>query len=304
MAIHSYSSIYNLGHKALEDLFDGAVLIEEKIDGSQISFRKDKDGNYEIRSKGKDQTPPITDKMFELVVEKTKNLPLYKEWIYRSELLNKCKHNSLIYSRIPHNNIVIFDIDIGLENYLSWEEKKKESERLGFEVAPVLFEGKIASWEELKPLLDTDSFLGGTKIEGIVIKNYARFGVDKKTLMGKFVSEAFKEVHSREWKKANPQTKDIVSMFIDAFRTEARWQKAIQHLKEQGQDITVVQAIGPLLKEINQDVLKEEEDNIKDALFKWAWPRISRGMVAGVPQWFKEKIAEEGFLNEAPKIYS
>ena len=123
------------------NFFANSVLIHN----SQVSFRKDKDGNYEIRSKGKDQTPPITDKMFELVVEKTKNLPLYKEWIYRSELLNKCKHNSLIYSRIPHNNIVIFDIDIGLENYLSWEEKKKESERLGFEVAPVLFEGKIAT---------------------------------------------------------------------------------------------------------------------------------------------------------------
>ena len=36
--MRSYPKIYNLGHKYLEELFLDDVLIEEKIDGSQISF--------------------------------------------------------------------------------------------------------------------------------------------------------------------------------------------------------------------------------------------------------------------------
>ena len=35
---HSYGKIFNLGHKETEALFDGPVVVEEKIDGSQFSF--------------------------------------------------------------------------------------------------------------------------------------------------------------------------------------------------------------------------------------------------------------------------
>ena len=50
--INSYPSIYNLGHKAITDLLKGPVIVEEKIDGSQLSFRKDSEGSLHIRSKG------------------------------------------------------------------------------------------------------------------------------------------------------------------------------------------------------------------------------------------------------------
>lgn len=50
--IHSYPTIYNLGHRAIVDLLKGPVIVEEKIDGSQISFRKDEQGDLEVRSKG------------------------------------------------------------------------------------------------------------------------------------------------------------------------------------------------------------------------------------------------------------
>ena len=53
--------------------------------------------------------------------------------------------------------------------------------------------------------------------------------------------------------------------------------------------------IGALMKEIHKDLLAEEEDKIKDVLFKWAWPKIARGVAAGVPQWYKEKLAAKQF---------
>jgi len=36
--LHSYPSVYAIGHKAIEEIFLGPVLIEEKIDGSQFSW--------------------------------------------------------------------------------------------------------------------------------------------------------------------------------------------------------------------------------------------------------------------------
>ena len=292
--IHSYSSIYNIGHRALADLFDGDVTVEEKCDGSQFSF-KFEDGELTCRSKGKDQSPGRTDQMFELAVESVKDLDLVVGWTYRGEYLSKPKHNTLSYGRVPKLHVVIFDIDAGEESYLSYTAKAEECARLGLEVVPFLFGGTVNNWETLKDLLDRESFLGGTKIEGFVVKNYARFGPDKKVLMGKFVSEAFKEKHGKEWKNSNPGQGDILLRLGEVYRHENRWLKAIQHLRDSGELQDAPQDIGPLLKEINADLLKEETEQIKDALFKWAWPHIGRKATAGFADWYKTRLAESAF---------
>lgn len=226
--LHSYASIFNLGHAAVADIFDGPVLIQEKVDGSQFSFGHI-DGEFVCRSKGKDQTPPVTDKMFDLAVKYTGELDLHPNWVYRGEFLAKPKHNALAYERVPIGHIVIFDIDIGLEKYLPYPDMIAECQRIGLEPVPLLLPWSQwdGGWEGLKAFLQTHSFLGGQLIEGMVIKAYGRYGVDKKTLMAKFVSEAFKEVHDKEWKKSNPGGKDVVQTLIERLRSEARWHKAI-----------------------------------------------------------------------------
>jgi hypothetical protein len=137
------------------------------------------------------------------------------------------------------------------------------------------------------------SFLGGNKVEGVVLKNYARFGVDKKFLVAKVVSEEFKEIHRHEWKSANPGRTDIVEMLIAGLKTPARWNKAIQHLKERGLLSDAPQDIGLLLNEIKLDTLNECELDIKDELFKHFWPRIARGIIAGFPEYYKGKLDDQ-----------
>jgi len=294
--LHSYPSIYNLGHAAVADIFDGPVVIQEKVDGSQFSFGL-VEGEYKCRSKGKDQSPPATDKMFELAVENTKVLPLHPSWQYRGEFLSKPKHNALAYDRVPQNNVVIFDIDRGLENYLPYNEMTIECHRLGLETVPLIFDKGlwIDGWEGLKAFLDSESFLGGKKIEGIVIKAYGRYGVDKKTLMAKYVSEDYKEAHDKEWKMANPIQSDVVHTLIERLRTPARWHKAIQHLRDSGELTMSPKDIGPLLQEVQADIKEEESERIKAALFGWAWPKISRAVIAGFPEFYKEWLAEQQF---------
>lgn len=291
---HSYPSIFNVGHKAVADIFTDDVLIEEKVDGSQFSFGLFDDG-LRVRSKGQVMLVDAPDKMFQRAVDAVKGLPLTPGWTYRAEYLMKPKHNTLAYDRIPAQHLIVFDINSSQEEYLSWETKAKEAERLGLETVPCLFYGRITNVEQVKALLDTVSVLGGQRIEGVVVKNYARFGPDKKALMAKHVSEAFKEIHKIEWKLANPKSGDILDTLIDAFRTPARWAKAVQHLRDEGRLEGSPRDIGALFKEVPGDVQKECEEEMKAMLFRWAWPRVQRGITAGLAEWYKEQLLASQF---------
>lgn len=298
---NSYPSIFNLGHKCLTDLFADPVLVEEKIDGSQFSFGrfKDEEGNefLRCRSKGAELNLVAPEGMFIKAIEVVKKLDLKLGWTYRAEYLMKPKHNTLCYDRNPKDHLIIFDINTGLETYLTYQEKKAEAERIGLEIVPILYDGTITDANKFRELLELESCLGGQKIEGVVIKNYNRFGPDKKVLMGKFVSEHFKEVHKREWKATNPAQGDIIIGLVNEYKTPARWQKALQHLNEAGSLTGTPQDIGFLMKEVPLDVAKECEADIKDKLWEWAWPKIRRGIVGGLPEWYKEELLKKQFEN-------
>lgn len=296
---HSYPSIYNLGHRSVKDLLTVPVNVEEKVDGSQFSWGKTEEGELLIRSKGQKMVLDAPEKMFNRAVETVKSLSdkLTPGWTYRAEYLNKPKHNTLAYDRVPNGFLVVFDINRGEEEYTSYEEKKAEAERLGLETAPLLFQGNLDNIDSLKILFETTSFLGGQKIEGVVVKqqNPVLFGQDKKALIGKFVSEAFKEVHQGEWKKSNPTSGDLVMEIGTRLKTPARWHKAVQHLKEAGKIEDSPKDIGALMKEVPADIKKECEAEIRDLLFSHYWPKIARFVAAGLPEWYKEELLKKQF---------
>lgn len=294
--INSYPSIYQLGHAAVKDIFGDFVIVEEKVDGSQFSFGLI-EGELVARSKGKQLIIDAPEKMFNRAIEKIKAISsqLHPEWIYRGEYLEKPKHNTLAYDRTPNNNIVIFDITTGPETYLSHNQKYEEARRLGFETVPLLFSGVVKDYEMFKSFLDMTSFLGGQKVEGVVIKNYTLFTQEKKVAIAKYVSEAFKEVHSGEWKKNNPTSRDIEFLMIEKYRTPARWNKAIQHLRDEGELQGSMRDIPALLKEVSQDTEKECAEEIKDALYKHFWPKIQRGIISGLPEHYKDVLAQSAF---------
>lgn len=302
--LHSYSSIYAIGHRAAADLFVGPVVVEEKLDGSQFSFGVTEDGETLLcRSKGADIFPENPEKMFAKAVESVLAIrdDLTPGWTYRGEYFQKPKHNTIAYGRVPEKHIILFDVDTGLQDYLDPDAKRTEAGRLGLEVVPTIFEGHVSAFDDIKAMMRTESVLGGATPEGLVFKNYGQFGPDKKTLMGKYVTEEFKEVHKGEWKKSNPGHGDIVSSLITQYRTPARWKKAVHHLRDAGVLTESPKDIPALMKEINVDVLKECEQDIKDALFAWAWPKIGRGITAGAPQWWKDELAQSAFAEALPE---
>lgn len=292
---HSYPSIFALGHRAVENLFSGPVTIEEKVDGSQFSWGLF-DGELRARSKGQQLVMDAPEKMFNKAVELVVALKplLHDGWTYRGEFLRSPHHNALTYSRVPKGHVVLFDINTGEEEYMLEREKKEEAERLGLEVVPT-FNVVVSGVDQIIALLENESFLGGTKIEGVVVKNYSLFGLDKKVLMGKYVSEAFKEVHNKTWHVTNPRRSDVVQWLVSRYKTDARWEKGIQHLREQGVITDSPKDIGPIMKEIQADIQKECEDEIKAKLFEWAKPHILRGALAGFPLWYKDQLLKKQF---------
>jgi hypothetical protein len=302
--IGSYPSIFTIGHAALGTLLEGDVIVEEKVDGSQFSFGLI-NGELCLRSKGAQLFAAEPEGMFKQAVEAVKAIAhlLTPEWSYRGEYLQKPKHNTLAYSRIPQNHVIIFDINTGLETYLSADQKREEAARLGFECVPQLFVGKVESPEHLRSFLNTESVLGGQTVEGVVIKpvNYDVFGRDKKVLIGKYVSESFKEKHVKEWKGSNPTQNDVIVTLGQTYNSQVRWRKAIQHLRDDGKLEGSPRDIGYLIQEVPSDILKDSEQEIKDALFKWAWPHIKRHATRGLPEWYKDQLLQQGFAPETEK---
>ena len=235
--------------------------------------------------------------MFKKAVETASNLAgkLKLGWTYRAEYLIKPKHNTLVYDRVPKDHLIVFDIATGLETYMRYADKADECDRLGLEVVPQIYCGWIKSVEEFRAMLDTMSVLGGQKIEGVVVKNYNRFGQDKKILLGKFVSEAFKETHSKEWKASNPTQNDVIEHLASTLKTDARWHKAVHHLRERGILENSPHDIGLLMREVPLDIEKEEIDYIKDKLYEWAWPHLRRRVTGGLPEWYKEQLLQRQF---------
>jgi RNA ligase len=294
---HSYPKIFALGHRAIAELFLDDVLIEEKVDGSQFSFGRF-GGELKCRSKGATLNVEYPEKMFAEAVETAKSLDLIDGWTYRGEYLKKPKHNALAYDRVPNKHIILFDINTAEEEYLTYDDKRKEAERIGLEIVPIIHSGRVSDPSTLLAFLERESILGGQKIEGVVAKNYHRFGMDKKALMGKYVAEAYKEVHSAEWKESNPTTGDVIQRLILQLRTPARWNKAVQHLRENGELTETPKDIGNLIKEAQRDIEEECSDEIKESLYRYAISHIKRGVTGGLPEWYKEQLLQLQFTKQ------
>ena len=293
--ISSFPKIFAIGNDRISDIFFDEVEVTEKIDGSQFCWGKI-NGELHFRSKGAVLYKENPQKMFregiEYIISIKDRLP--NGIVFYSEYLQKPKHNVLAYDRIPKNNIALFGaIDYTKQMMIS--DYWKYANQLEIDRVPILRIGKVNNVEELHTLLDKESVLGGPKIEGIVIKNYKKElfigGVLLPLMSGKYVSEKFKEVHNRDWKKGHT-TKGRFELFKESFRTEARWEKAIQHMRERGELENDPRDIGKLIKEIQDDIETEEKENIKEYLYKEFKREIMSSAIKGFPIWYKNRLLE------------
>ena len=298
--ITAFPKIFAIGTDYIKDIFNEEVEVTEKVDGSQFAFGKI-DGEFFMRSKGRQIFPETPDKMFKEAVDYALSLEdkVEDNTVYYCEYLRTPRHNMLTYERIPKNHLALFAVSNGRDRFNhSHIELTGIAKNLDIEVVPLLYKGRVDSPEELLELLEKDSILGGVSVEGIVAKNFDRpflLGGQPIPLMaGKFVSEKFKEVHREQWGKKF-STKGKWETFLESFKTEARWHKAVQHLKEAGELENAPRDIGKLIKEIQSDISDEEKEDIKEFLWKEFGGQLLRHSTRGFAEWYKEELMKNSF---------
>jgi hypothetical protein len=281
-------------------LLTAPVIVQEKIDGSQFSFGLI-DNVLRIRSKGQEMNPAAPEKLFArataTVLELQERGALVPGWTYRGEVLDKPKHNVLAYDRVPVGNVILFDINKGEEDYMDPDTLGFTAQAMGLESVRTfgIYEPGDLDLTGITGLLQETSALGGNKIEGVVVKSQSLYGPDKKRLMGKYVSEAFKEKHSETWKSQTGAKATVMEQIIGKFKTTARWDKAIIHLREKGLIEDSPRDIPALMREVTEDVFREEGAAIAAMLLEFYRRDIGKGIANGLPEYWKAQLLAKQF---------
>lgn len=295
--VPSYTKVIAIGSSFTEEALTGDVILQEKVDGSQFDFGLNEDGIVVCRSHNAQMdVESLSNNMFQCGTDYLNSIQeviktFEPDTYFYAEFLQKPKHNTLKYGRIPKNNIVIFDAMIK-GRWATREELTVFAKKMDIDLIPELYRGK-ADIEKVKELLTTPSYLGEEIIEGVVIKNYNQtimLGGHIFPLFTKYVREAFKERHAADWKVRQP--KGALQEFVDGFKTEARWNKAIIHAKEQNLLVQSPKDIGVLIPAIQNDIKEEETENIKNHLYKCFIEDILRSSVKGFPEYYKNLLLE------------
>ena len=303
-----YPKVLSLGQPLLCEIFDDPVEITEKIDGSQCRIHL----TEEIVQCGSKNAGIADEKMFALAHDQATMMWNDSTWwtlgndiTLFTEFLNKEKHNVLIYSRVPRNNLYLFGAIID-DRHLQTKELTELANKLDIEPPHVVAsEIEVGNQDDLNEYLKTPSALGNTILEGIVIKNYHRsypallastqafFGYP---LCGKIVRDDFKERLNKEW-SGKKQREAPLTKITTEFFTEARFHKAIQHLEEEGKITYEMNNLKDIIPEFYADLLDEEKDAIIEMVMRDFWKPLRRKCDSFAVQEWKKYLVEKQFGN-------
>lgn len=294
----AYPKVQGLGPRVIIDP-DKDYYVEEKVDGSQFSFGV-RDGELLCRSKNSAIDIANPPGMFLGAVQTAFLLAdagsLIEGWTYRAEAMMKPKHNALTYGRTPKGHLVLFDVETERGEPVERAYKEAIADSLGLEVVPQLYAGPL-TMGTFETLLKVESFLGGPTVEGVVIKSdvpeYVIYGGQEVRLVMKYVSEAFKEINKANWKSENPDRRDAIALVTAQLRTQARWAKAVQHLRDEGRLTGTARDIGPLINEIQDDIFRHDADEVAALLLTAFMPILKKTAAHGFAEWYKERLLAE-----------
>ena len=305
--MNKYPKILSVGHKLLSQLFDDPVEITEKVDGSQFRINLTKD-QVIWGSRNKDCTQ---EEMFDIAIRQAKRIWNDGDWqsfgdniTLFCEYLRTERHNTIKYNRVPRNNLYLFGAIIDGVHCES-DELLRLANTLEIDPPVVISHAKIDSSDKLNNFLQTESYLGGAKIEGVVIKNYCKsydpllvstqhfLGYP---LAGKLVREDFREKNTKN-RNTNKGTKGI-DRITGIYFTKQRLHKAIQHLEEDGKIQGEKKDLKYLIPEFYDDIVSECFDEINEMIIREIWADIKRRGSNFVVKHYIEYLTKKQFDEE------
>jgi hypothetical protein len=289
--LSEYGKVLHVGHRGVASVFDGDVVVQEKIDGSQLSWCCDEDGALRARSRGQVINVADPPKLFGPAIEHLRAANergcIARGLLFRGEAVCGRRHNRIEYERVPAGCVVLFEAGDGAPLY-------GYARTMGVEAVSELYRGRIDGPDALHALLPRESFLGGM-CEGLVVKNYGQ--VDPNTgaapLKAKLVSGAFAET-ARVRRPRLGGGDGLVGVLSAAVATEARFEKAVQRLSEDGVLTNSLADIGALLAKVGRDVNSESGDWLAEQLVARGRKAVLRAVSTRAAEWYKERLTKGG----------
>ena len=160
-----------LSRTEAQEFLDGEITVEEKVDGSNIGFSLDANGELQVQSRGHYLTrgshpqfqplwPWIDRRRFDLIDALRPDLMLFGEWCFAV--------HSVLYKRLP-DWFLGFDVyDRTASRFWAAERRDEWLAGLGLAVVPRLAKGRF-SMEQLRPLIGT-SRVSEEPMEGVYLR--------------------------------------------------------------------------------------------------------------------------------------
>lgn len=291
-----------------EGIFEDPIVVQEKLDGSQFSFGVDGEGNLIARSKNTHRDIHAPDGMFGPAIEYLKGVAddIPPETVLRGETLASPSHNILNYDTRPDGHVALFGGETSDGELLDVSDVQKVAEQLGVDHAPVLYQGEAPhdSWQDnwgwVEEFLEEESYLGGVRLEGVVVKNYYRPTRYNKFTACKVVRDDFKERQHESPAATNHKTilEGLIDEFAEESAKEARWRKVLQHAREDGELEGEPSDLGELIPNLKEDLESESEEIVKERFWEWARKPLFQAVKGGFPEWYKRKLRAGDVVDE------
>lgn len=276
MEFKKYPNIKWLGHEDVIEILhygDDFIFIEEKVDGGNGSFWLEEDGVH-FGNRNRDLTAENDVKFFTELQNKLRSHladmesqgeKINQDYFYYMEWMAK---HTISYTNAPF----VIGLDIRLKHsadsgefglFLAREGKEREFQRLGLEVVPLVWSGKVKELKKLKidDLVPKSKYFDGFA-EGIVIKNYSRMSkMGHHQLFAKVVRDEFKENNRAVFGNVKDKESDTEKI-VERFVTDARIKKQIHILvNEEGKTLSRA-LMQELPRRVIKDILIEEVTTI------------------------------------------
>jgi hypothetical protein len=304
--MYKYPKILHIGAPLVSTIFDNEVEVTEKVDGSQCRIELTED-SVMVGSKNQG----IADhNMFEIAHDQGERI--HKETDWRTlgskvtlfcEFLNKPNHNTIKYDRVPLNNLYLFGAMVGdTQDHMITGGLIEMAKHLEIDPPNVIICGLVESVEELKEFMTHQSYLGGSAVEGVVIKNYNRtydpLQVHSQEYIGypmaaKYVREDFKISNAKQWNTID--RKKGVDAIVDMFLIGDRFQKAIQHLDEEGKITYTKKDLQHLIPEFFNDLMDEKKEVMTGMIMGDVFKALKKRANAYVVSSWIDHLAERQF---------
>ncbi len=253
-----YPKIHTLGSPENEGILNEVVVCQSKIDGANFRCRYIAEENKLVFGSRSQLLENANPNEWKAIRAYLKAFELFKDKfipgvIYFSESMQK---HTINYENIP--DTIGYDVfDVERQEFYNWKAAKVAFEQIGIPFINIHFEkhGRDVTIDELNNFIKRSPYREAGD-EGIVLKCYSKKNVFGRPLFAKIVDELFKEENKKAFKTIVPTTTNNEFEIIDRYLTEARFEKAILQLNEQG-NVIDMSLMPKLFKYLGDDILSE-----------------------------------------------